>query len=202
MKLTQFLVLSSIMIVAGCSQGPSRIAPPSIPSDAGDAAVKQYDTDGDNALAAAELDKAPALKSTLARLDENGDKKLTAEEIGHRIQSWRDSKVALITVIVTVTYDQRPLSGAEVALVPDKFLGTAIRTARGTTNQNGATAARISDVVEEQGVSPGFYRIEISKKNGAQETLPAKYNTASELGIEIAPDVPASRDFVLNLTSR
>jgi hypothetical protein len=38
-------------------------------------------------------------------------------------------------------------------------------------------------------VQPGVYRIEISKKGqSGKELVPARYNTASELGVEVAND--------------
>ena len=40
------------------------------------------------------------------------------------------------------------------------------------------------------GVNCAFYRIEISKQQGGGESVPARYNTSTELGQEVAPGVP------------
>jgi hypothetical protein len=47
------------------------------------------------------------------------------------------------------------------------------------------------------GLSPGFYRVEITKEG---ENIPAKYNTATTLGLEVGPldqDVIAAIHFDL-----
>ena len=36
----------------------------------------------------------------------------------------------------------------------------------------------------------GFYKVKISKRVNGKETIPAKYNEATLLGQEVAPDVP------------
>lgn len=202
MKLLLLACLPLVSLtLAGCSDTPARLEQSSIAADAGQAAIAKHDQDGDKMLSGAELAKVGSLKSAQPRLDANQDGKLGPEEIDRRIQAWRNSKTALVRVVVTVRYDQRPLNGAAIKLVPEEFLGTELKPAQGTTNENGACFLMISENPDERGVGPGFYRIEISKKNGDKETLPAKYNAQSELGIEVASDLPGSSDFVLNLTS-
>jgi len=39
-----------------------------------------------------------------------------------------------------------------------------------------------------RGVGLGLYRVRISKKVDGQETIPARYNTETELGVEVAQD--------------
>jgi hypothetical protein len=72
--------------------------------------------------------------------------------------------------------------------VPEAFFGESRRTVCGRTDQHGV----VDFLVEGQdqlGVPQGLYRIEVSKPDAAgRETLPARYNTHSQLGQEIAFD--------------
>ena len=65
-------------------------------------------------------------------------------------------------------------------------MGSAIKEAKGTTDKLGAAVITIesTDPSMRPGVALGFYRVEITK---AGENIPAKYNTATVLGQEIAP---------------
>ncbi|MCC7086984.1 MAG: hypothetical protein IT427_18445 [Pirellulales bacterium] len=173
----------------------------SIDGNAGHQAIQEFDANSDGSLDGAELGKAPGLKAALARVDSNHDGKLTVEEIDARIDQWRALQVALMPVTFTITLDQQRLAGAEVRLVPEKFLGAGIKAAAGTTSNSGAAGLWISDHPDERGVGPGFYRVEITKKEGGKETIPAKFNAQTELGVEMAGD-NLDRDFVLNLSSR
>jgi hypothetical protein len=175
---------------------------PSIDSAAGQTALKQYDTNGDGGLSGAELDKTPPLKSAMARLDKNRDGKLTAEEINDRIEEWKKTRVALTSVAPTIRLDGKLLADAQVTLVPEAFLGEAVESASGTTNDRGIARPRISADEDGVGVRLGFYRIQISKTVNGKELVPARYNTQTEIGIEIATDVFETRNPELNLVSR
>ena len=78
-----------------------------------------------------------------------------------------------------------PLAGANVVFVPETFLGSVIKSGSGVTSSVGV--AIVSGVYEAdpsiKGLSPGFYRVEITK-NG--ENIPSKYNTETTLGAEAA----------------
>lgn len=196
---TIFALLAGSSLLAGCSSEPARVVPPTIPADAGQAAVSKFDADGDQAIGGAELDQVPSLKSAMRRFDRNRDNKISPEEIQARIQSWQSSKVGLLQANVKVLLNGRPLSGAEVRLMPEAFLGTSIQPAKGITDNEGRAALRTSD---GPGVQLGLYRIEISKKSGSAESIPAKYNERTELGAEIAMDNPTiDDDWILKLTS-
>jgi hypothetical protein len=193
--------LVSTALLAGCSGAPARVVPPAIPADAAQAAVAQFDKNGNQAIDGAELDQVPSIKSALRRIDRNQDNQVNAAEIAGRIQSWRDSKVGLMQVSLTLTMDGQPLSGAEVRIVPEEFLGSAVQPARALTDNSGRAALRISEEPTGAGVQLGLYRIEISKKSGAKETIPEKYNQRTQLGCEIAMDNSlADGDWILRLT--
>ena len=82
-------------------------------------------------------------------------------------------------------HDGKPLDGAEVKFVPERFLGNRMIVATGKTDENGM--ARVSIPTSGQpsdppGVPQGFYRVEITKPG---LDIPAKYNTQTVLGREV-----------------
>lgn len=193
-------LLASAMVLAGCGGQPSRISLPTIDAKGAEKAIGQFDTNGDGVLDEGEIEKAPSLKASLARIDLDGDRKIDASEINARITAWRDSKVGLMPVMIRLNSGGNPIAGADVTLVPEAFLGDAIKTARGTTDQNGMAVMQISDQPDQRGVHPGFYRIEVSKKPSGSETIPSRYNTETGLGLEVEPASPTSRDASFNLS--
>ncbi len=176
----------SAMALGGCGKGiPSRVQPLGIAPDAAQKAMELYDANKDGFLDAAELDKAPGLKAALRQVDTNGDGRISAEEIDARIAAWRDSKVGRMGVTCRVRNHGQPLVGAAVTFVPESFLGGSLRPASGTTDARGRCALREIGGEGPLGMSPGFYRIEITKSS---ENIPAKYNTETTLGQEVARD--------------
>ena len=79
-----------------------------------------------------------------------------------------------------------------------------MKAAEGTTRNDGTTHILISPSnPDEAGVHLGFYRVEISKKGAdGKELIPARYNTESELGIEVARDDPPAGNLVADLKSK
>ncbi|MEX0642081.1 MAG: hypothetical protein WD468_05240 [Pirellulales bacterium] len=192
----------SAVVLAGCSRGPSRLVAPEVSSKAGEIAVGKYDTDKDGRLNAQEISESPALNSAMARIDKDGDSLITAAEIDGRVNEWRDSRIALTSVMVTVRMDGRPLPDAVVSFVPESLMGDKTETPKGTTDSRGMVRLRISDAPEGRGVRPGLYNIRVSKKKDGQETLPKKYSEGTDLGIEVVTNIFDSRNPILNLTSR
>ena len=68
--------------------------------------------------------------------------------------------------------------------MPEKFLGDGMKTYEGTTSDHGVAPLSMAGSTQP-GVSPGFYRVEITKEG---ESILAKYNATTELGQEIARD--------------
>lgn len=177
------------LCAAGCSRFPTSPDRPDLsPSDAATKALSQYDTNGDGKISGDELKACPALKVALKRIDTNGDGALSADEIAARIQSWIDSRTIVTNGTVIVTLDTKPLEGATVTFEPEPFLGPAFKVCSGKTDQGGS-AYVTSDDAKFPGIYLGFYRVRISKKAGGQETIPARFNTQSELGYEAATDI-------------
>lgn len=192
-----------LLVINGCSGKPGRVAAPTIPNDAGEQAVAKYDTNGNGAIDGDELVKVPALKVTLKRVDKNGDGKVTAEEINERVAAWRRGGAGIMRVAVKVTRDGNPLSGATVKLVPESFLGSAIKMAQATTRSNGTGFLEISRDPTEAGVQLGYYRIEVSLPGpDGQEQIPARFNVQTEYGAEVTLDDPTADQITLNITGK
>jgi hypothetical protein len=196
MKFPLGLALAALLL-AGCSSGPSRVKPPSIsPSGAASKAMTEFDKDGDGFIAGSELDAAPAIKAAMSTIDTDKDGKVTADEIAARIEAWQTTRIGVMTAGCNFTLDGKPLTGAQVTLEPAPFLADSLKAAVGETDIAGT--AIVSVPKEERptkdtpaGFQIGLYRVRVSKKVNGQETIPAKYNTETTLGQQIAPDDPA-----------
>ena len=90
-----------------------------------------------------------------------------------------------------VTHNGRPLEGADVKFVPEKFLGPNMKTATGKTDENGVARLSVPTGDGPPGVPPGFYRVEITK---ADMKIPAKYNKETIFGQEVAIDAEGIRN--------
>jgi hypothetical protein len=181
-----WLLLAGLpVLAAGCSGGGSAI-PEISPRQGANQALADYDANKDGALDAKELDKCPALKAGMARVDKDRDGRLTADELADRL-AFLQGQGSLSAVTLEVLLDNRPLVGATVTLVPEKFMGATYKPATAVTGKDGSAALRIEGDADDA-IPLGYYRIEVSKKDGGQEQVPARYNTQTTLGHEVAPD--------------
>jgi hypothetical protein len=209
MARNMLFTVAGLLALTGCSGRPPRVHPPTIdPDQAAAAALQEYDTDGDGALAADELDRVPGIKRALTRYDLNGDQRVTADELARRVKKWSESRVGIGSPFgLTVKLDGRPLEGATVRLVPERFLGPAVKAGVGTTDQHGVVYVVIpeEDLPTNQkdlkGVQLALYKIEITHPT---KSIPARYNTETTLGQDIAYEtlMTTARDLVLELSSR
>ena len=197
------------LAVSGCGGGSqSAVRPMDIASDAGAQAVAKLDANKDGLLDYDELAKAPGLRAGVAKIkkmvkirgpapseSQLKSVKITAEEIDARIQEWKDHGTGRVSVPCHVFRVNKkggkgkpePIAGAEVKFVPESFLGPGLTTGTGTTDKRRSGhgfAAQPRWRRSGVGMSPGFYRVEITKGN----EIPAKYNTATILGEEVAGD--------------
>ncbi len=192
------LALASLLLAtaASCQRGPAPVKQPSInASSAGKLAMEQYDTNQDGKVAGDELEKAPSLKAALKRLDTDGDGGVSADEVAARVNAWKEMKTAMTGVPCKVTLDGQPLAEATVTLEPESFLGDEIKTAAATTNTFGMAGPTIPkeqrpDPTLPGGANFGLYKVRISKVVGGKETIPARYNTETTLGLEVSYDEP------------
>jgi len=176
----------------GCSGSNARISPPNIsPAGASEKAIELYDADRDNMLSIQELAACPGLLSSLDRYDVNHDSSISSDEIVDRIRSWQETKVALTMMSCKVERNGRPLPSAEVRFVPEHYLGAAVKPAFGFTDSDGMAIIRISDsdlqddLKGMSGVHYGTYKVLITHPT---ENLPAKFNSETTLGYEVAQD--------------
>jgi hypothetical protein len=176
---------AALGLTFGCYSGsPSRVYPDKPDPHAAERAMELYDANKDGYLDAKELEKVPGLKAALRQIDLNNDGKISAGEISARIESWAASKLGRMALTCTVTHNGKPLGDAKVRFVPEKFLGGEIKTYEGTTDEHGGAPIFVAGTAV-RGITPGFYRIEITKSG---EPIPAKYNTETQLGQEVAND--------------
>jgi hypothetical protein len=180
-----------------------------IASNAGSQAIATLDANKDSVLDYAELAKAPGLRAgvpTIKKLvtsrspappeSQLQTQKISAEEIDARIKQWKDAGTGRIAVPchvyrvnkkATGNAARQPVANADVKFVPEPFLGASLTTGTGTTDASGlAVISQPSRGGDDPntGMSPGFYRVEITK--GGE--IPAKYNSETILGQEIAGD--------------
>jgi hypothetical protein len=193
---TNLFRASSVLAVAaalliGCQRRPPNGHWRQRPDSQGMAkkAIAQFDANGNGTIEGRELDSCPGLRAAFERLDPKGSGRVTAKMIAARIDAWFDSHLGRMSIACTVTHNGKPLKGALVKFVPEKFLADFYaRTAKGETDSNGQATISVptSGMADDpRGVPPGFYRVEITKLG---ENIPATYNTDTILGQEVAMD--------------
>lgn len=158
-------------VLIGCSSRPARVGVPAYdPNQIGVQAVELFDRDGDGSLSAEELRHVKSLESAIERVDANGDKKITSEEIAARIRHYQEHRAGLLSVYCTLTKGGRPLRGAKVTYEPEKFMGDTVEPAYGATDDSGRTLVSIArehlPSPSVTGVRPGFYRIRVTLADG------------------------------------
>lgn len=179
--------------VAGCGGGPVRITALSIdPSRSSAKALELYDKNGDSLLDKTEYAASPGLAAIAADTDTDKDGSLSKNEIEARLREWQESSSAILTSSVTFTLNNRPLGGATVTFEPESFLqGDELPTIEGTTTPDGVC---MPELPPDSGLPPqiknglprGLYRVKVSRQSGGKETVPDRYNTNTELGLEVA----------------
>jgi len=184
-------VLSSVVLLlatasVGC--GPAR--PARIPAPPLDPAAV--------AAAAGDLDKLPAIAFGRVVLDTDKDKKVSQAELIKWLEEVRDSKVAITSVAFQVSHKGKPLSGAEIRLVPEACMGGGIKEASGKTDQSGMSMVTIPGS-EYPGVNCGLYRVEITGNGNDGKPLAAKYNSQSTLGVPVGGMLPENGMAVFEL---
>lgn len=203
-------VCLALAATLGCSGGPSRVLPPEMSaSAAGQQAMAEYDTDGDGLVAGSELEKAPGLKAAMRTLDKNGDGKVSADEVAARVTAWQATRVGIMPIMCYVMIDGKPLDGATVTFEPEKFLGSDIKQATGTSGYMGDFYPSITppdspDRDAPVGVQFGLYKVKVSKLVNGNESIPSRFNTETVLGQEVSNEDPgiARHKVIFNVKSK
>ena len=161
------------------------------PAGIASAAIAQYDKDGDQILGAGELDGAPSINSTLGRIDTNEDGQVAADEIARYIEEdIMGKKTGMVRIRATVSLDgRRAPDGTQITFEPEDFMGGIVNASYGEVS--GGTA--FMSVAEQdrphpnaRGCQPGLYLIRVSHIVNGEEQIPARYNSQTELGVEVA----------------
>ena len=174
--------------LTGCGSPNSRLSAPSYdPSGMAQAAITQYDKNGNGGIDGPELDAIPALKFSLAAIDINKDKRISADELTARFESYKSSGIGALGVSVSVKMNGNILSGAIVTFVPEDCMKGSVKGGSGTSRDDGA--AEIQGEGGVPGLPYGLYKITVSKKNASgAESLPPRYNAQTTLGREVFAD--------------
>jgi hypothetical protein len=152
--------------------------------------MELYDTNHDGVIKGEELKQTPGLMASLKVMDTDKTQGVTRDQIAARLKKWQDSMIERLTICCGIYRNGVPLRGANVKFVPEKFLEADIKMiGEGKTNESGLAmitlpVTRGSDGYGP-GMMPGMYRVEITKEG---EDIPAKYNTATEIGQELSVD--------------
>jgi len=182
-------------VTAGCANAPK--PPPRFqldPQQAAQEALTLYDKKGDGTLDLKELEASPPLLDLLRNLQAKSPghpDSLTTADIAGRLEEWRKDPATLLPGMAMVSLDDKPLQGAIVTYKPEPFLGASFHSHQGQTNAAGMVQLT-PEFEGYPGIYVGLYRICISKMVNGKETLPARYNTETELGREVAHDTRGS----------
>jgi hypothetical protein len=186
------LLLFAATLATGCSGGkpPSVAAPDINPQQVAGRAVELYDANRDGSVDKDEAAKCPALAGAFAALDANGDGTISVSELETRLASLVGSGVNVVTFNCEVRQSGQPLAGAVVRFRPAEFFDGSLPAAEGTTDDMGLARPTIAaenlptNLKNVPLIYPGLYVVEITHSTNQ---LPAKYNTASELGALVDP---------------
>jgi hypothetical protein len=196
-RTTRWLPAGVLLGLLGCSGGGRLTAPELSPEHVAAAALAEYDGNKDGYVDAKELEHCPALKNSLPAIDKDNDGRISAGEISDRLAFYKKVQMPMMAVGCDVTLEGKALANATVAFVPEKFMGPELKAATGVSGKNGTVELRLEGT-EMPGAYCGFYRVTISRKNAqGQESLPARYNTQTTLGQEVAPDLRGNISFPL-----
>ena len=197
-----------MLATLGCSTGPQAVEPVDVdPSSAATQAMTLYDANGDGSLDDDELSAVPGIQSAKLFYDKDHDGKVSADEIVARLQLWNEQGLGFRPLTLFVLLDGKPLADVEVQLLPEPYLGDAVKPAAGKTMADGSTnvtveqedlpAALKTRRKRFYGVTGGTYKIKILS---ASQDLPPKFHSETTLGVEVALDTIKANHY-LNLKS-
>ena len=192
------------LFAVGCTGRPSPIKPPKYkPTAMAAEALKLYDADGDGLLSKNELAQCPAIVQSIKKFDTDEDGNVSEDEISARVEFWRDGGVGVQSSSFRVLLDGRPLPGAEIILDPEPFMGELVPGGSCTTTKGGAASPNApADQLPgglTYGMRCGLYKLRVTHP---EVDIPSRYNTDTQLGIEVAPDTDFYNLPTFNLLSQ
>jgi len=162
------LIASLFTLAIGCSSGPKPVRPPKVNAgEAAKAAMQDFDANSDGSLDEQELAASPGLLDGLSTYDKNNDGAIDAAEIKQRLQSLYGDGVGILTLGCRVIARGGPVPDCTVKLIPESFLGDAVKPASGKTRDSGTAMLRIDPadlppgLENVRGVQSGVYRVEL-----------------------------------------
>lgn len=184
------------VFLAGCASKPRQVDVIDIDADdAATQAIEAYDTNHDGELTDDELRAVPGILKWKQRYDADSNGSVSEAEIVQRLEKWQTDRLGFLSMSANVHLDGRPVSGATVTLMPEPYLGDAVKPASGITDANGnaVLSVKADDLPEAikarglriGGVYPGTYKITIAK---AGQKLPDAGADGLPLGEEISQD--------------
>lgn len=195
-----FLGAVGLSATSGCGLSDSLGTMSLDPEKAAQAAFEEYDSNQDGVLSKLELVSCNGIVAAWDRFDTDRSNDISASEISERIATIQSLPRTNMFASCQVFLDGKPLSDATVRFIPSNYQRGAIRSASGTTGENGSCVLLLDDDSKTEaeranlGVDSGTYRVEIVHN---AIMLPAKYNAESELGIELALDAGRNAEVVL-----
>jgi hypothetical protein len=195
--------MCAMAMVIGCDRGPTRIAPPDWDATlVSERLFDAYDKDQNGFITVEEMKNCPAIESSIATIDQDGNKEVSLAELSDAIRPFEESRIGMITPAFFIRMNGRPLPGARVYLRPDPSVEDIIEPADAVSDRQGMAVPSVSaDSLPNpriRGIRPGIYRVEVSLEAGGKERVPAYYNTQSSLGLFAPPNMLDTH--VINLT--
>jgi hypothetical protein len=188
------------VLATGCAGPNAPLTAPEYDPDAmADAALKQFDGNGNGTIEGVELNACPALKAAMPAIDKNKDKAISRDELVERFRSYKEAGVGAVSVSCTVRLNGQPLEGATVTFVPEDCMKGTVKGGSGATDAEGV--AQVKGEGGLPGLPLGLYRVTVSKSSGGSEQIPARYNAQTTLGAEIATGSRGTGSIEFNLTS-
>ncbi len=184
------LAAGALIVIGGCSASGTGQAPAVDAHAAAAYAMEHSDANKDGAIEQSELSDNPALAAALPSFDVSGDGRLDASEIADGLTQMYASRMNLTDMACTVNRNGRPLVGATLRLSPVEMLGESLPAAEGVTNESGTAHPTVgaelipTEFKDKPLMYPGLYSVEITHPT---IQLPARYNTATELGCQVNP---------------
>lgn len=188
-----------LLVCVGCSNRPARVVAPAIDVDAVvDRIMEEGDQNSDGIFAKEEFSAIPAIEAAVSTFDANGDNTVSRDELSNWFMAIKESRIGMVSCLVEVRHQRRPLANVAVRLVPDPVMGGTIQEAAGETDSDGV-AAVVATGAPVPGVHCGLYRVEITGSGNDGKPLPDTFNTATRLGVAIGCDQTDAGSIMLNL---